>query len=69
LIAKWAFDRRDLEGRPLFAGIRYLSRLNTDWECWAVFHDVDIRETAQEPIERENTALQTIAHHFDLQVF
>ena len=68
-IGKWAFEQRDADGLPVFAGIRYLSRLNTDWECWAVFHDVEIMEIAREPIERENTALQTIARHFDLRVF
>lgn len=68
-IAKWAFEQRDADDLPIFAGIRYLSRLNTDWECWAVFHDVEIREIAREPIERENPALEAIANHFDLRVF
>jgi hypothetical protein len=68
-IAKWAFEHRDADGLPVFAGIRYLSRLNTDWECWAVFHDVEIKEISREPIERENLALKTIARHFDLTVF
>lgn len=68
-IAKWAFEQRDADGAPVFAGVRYLSRLNTAWECWAVFHDVEIKEITREPIERENEALKTIARHFDLTVF
>lgn len=68
-IGKWAFEQRDTDGLPIFAGIRYLSRLNTDWECWAVFHDVEIREITREPIERENPALEAIARHYDLRVF
>ena len=68
-IAKWVFEQRDTDGLPCFAGIRYLSRLNTEWECWAVFHDVEIKELARQPIERENPALQAIARHFDLTVF
>jgi hypothetical protein len=68
-IGKWAFEQRDGNGLPVFAGVRYLSRLNTDWECWAVFHDVEIKEIAREPIEREHPALKTIARHFDLRVF
>ncbi|HEY2056217.1 MAG TPA: RES domain-containing protein [Solirubrobacterales bacterium] len=68
-IAKWAFEQRDADGAPVFAGIRYLSRLNTEWECWAVFHDVEIKEITREPIERESEALKTIARHFDLTVF
>lgn len=68
-IAKWAFEQRDTDGLPFFAGIRYLSRLNTEWECWAVFRDVEIKELTREPIERENPALQAIARNFDLTVF
>jgi len=68
-IGKWAFELREENGAPAFAGIRYLSRLNTDWECWAVFHDVGIRELAREPIERANPALVSVAREFDLTVF
>jgi hypothetical protein len=38
-IARFVHDQRDRNGRPRFAGIRYLSRLNAEWECWAVFDD------------------------------
>ena len=68
-IGKWAFERRDGEGAPIFAGIRYLSRLNTEWECWAVFHDVDILELSREPIERGNHSLTAVAREFGLTVF
>lgn len=33
------YQQRDAAGRPLFAGLRYLSRLNARWECWAIFTD------------------------------
>jgi hypothetical protein len=68
-IAKWAFEARDESGAAEFAGIRYLSRLNTDWECWAAFHDVDIVEKEREPITRQNPALLSIAKSFELTVF
>lgn len=68
-IGKWAFEHRDADGTPAFAGIRYLSRLNTDWECWAVFHDVAIDEQIRQPIERDNTALRAVAGDFGLTVF
>lgn len=68
-IGKWAFERRNSDGAPIFAGIRYLSRLNTQWECWAVFHDVDIREISREPIERGNPSLTAVAREFGLTVF
>lgn len=38
--ARHIYDLRDRDGSPRFAGIRYLSRLNTqEWECWALFSD------------------------------
>lgn len=68
-IGKWAFERRDEAGAPVFAGIRYLSRLNSSWECWAVFHDVEIEEKSRQPIEREHPALRSVAKEFELTVF
>jgi hypothetical protein len=68
-IGKWTFEARDENGDPAYAGIRYLSRLNTDWECWAVFHDASIAETARMPIMRQNPDLRSIAKTFGLTVF
>jgi len=68
-IGKWAFEQRDARGVPSFAGIRYLSRLNTEWECWAVFHDVETKELSRQPIEREHPDLTAIARSFGIRVF
>ena len=38
-IARYVHAQHDDRSRPRFAGIRYLSRLNPAWECWAVFDD------------------------------
>jgi hypothetical protein len=35
--ARHVYERFDRRGRPLFHGVRFLSRHNPDWECWAVF--------------------------------
>lgn len=35
-----------------FAGIRYLSRLSTEWECWALFENVALAEQERRPIRR-----------------
>lgn len=37
--ARYIYDQRDAAGAPCYAGVRYVSRLNPDWECWAVFVD------------------------------
>lgn len=36
-IARYIYEQVDEMGRPRFAGIRYPSRLNPEWECWAIF--------------------------------
>lgn len=68
-ISKWAFGQRDENNVPLYAGIRYLSRLSSDWECWAVFQDVPIEELERRPVLREDPALRATAHHYDLTLF
>jgi hypothetical protein len=37
------YELRDGDGAPSFAGIRYVSRLNPEWECWAIFADRMVR--------------------------
>jgi hypothetical protein len=68
-IGKWAFDQRDPDGRPAYAGVRYLSRLNTDWECWAVFDHAEIDELERKPILRSDRDLAKVARLYDLTVF
>lgn len=33
------YSQHDARGQPIYAGIRYLSRLNRELECWALFVD------------------------------
>ena len=65
-IGQWAYDQRNADGSTRFAGIRYLSRLNTEWECWAVFDDVPIVEINRRPILRTDEALLRIAKSYGL---
>jgi hypothetical protein len=37
--ARSVYEMTDGDGTPLYAGILYVSRLNPEWECWAIFHD------------------------------
>jgi hypothetical protein len=37
--ARFVYEQRAGGGVPLYAGIRYTSRLHRTWECWAVFAD------------------------------
>jgi hypothetical protein len=41
LISEWAYTAADGE-QPLYAGIRYESRIRSGWECWALFDDEEL---------------------------
>lgn len=68
-IGRWAYEQRDANGRMKFAGIRYLSRLSSDWECWALFEDVALTEQERRPVARNDEALARIADLYGLTVF
>ena len=38
-IARYVYEQVDAAGQPMYSGLRYLSRYNTAWECWAIFTD------------------------------
>ena len=68
-IGRWAHEQRDDQDRPLYAGVRYLSRLSSDWECWAVFEDLPLVEQERRPILRHDEALSHVAALYGLTVF
>ncbi|HEY8284633.1 MAG TPA: hypothetical protein VIJ28_09630, partial [Chloroflexota bacterium] len=37
--SRFIHEQHDRTGLPRYAGIRYTSRLDRAWECWAVFDD------------------------------
>jgi len=38
-LSLYLHEQRDEQGHPRYAGIRYVSRMNANWELWAVFDD------------------------------
>lgn len=68
-IGRWAYEQRDANDRMKFAGIRYLSRLSSEWECWALFENIALDEQERRPIPRDDEALLRIADLYDLTVF
>jgi hypothetical protein len=69
LVAEWAYRQADQTGEPLYAGMRYVSRICSEWECWAVFEDIDLEPLGTKPITLDMPALQQVAKRFDLLVF
>jgi hypothetical protein len=67
-IAKWAYEAWDDRGDRVFAGIRYISRLDSGWECWAIFDETTIHELGRETISRQHEDLQSVARSFDITV-
>jgi len=65
-IGQWAYERSDDDGNPVYAGVRYLSRLNTRWECWAIFDDVPIDEINRRPILRADEDFVRVARSYGL---
>ena len=68
-ISQWVHDQVDETGRPYYAGIRYLSRLDSSWECWALFEDVVVTEVEHRSILRTDQALRRVARRYSLEVF
>jgi hypothetical protein len=68
-IGRWAYEQRDADDRLKYGGIRYLSRLSSEWECWALFEDVALEEQERRPITRDDGALTSIAELYGLTVF
>ncbi len=68
-IGRWAYEQRDSENRLRFAGIRYLSRLSSEWECWALFDDVSLDELQRRPIARDESTLTRVAELYGLTIF
>jgi hypothetical protein len=70
-ISDWAYWYSDEGGDFPFAGIRYCSRLDNAWECWAVFADSDIEVFTEppRPIHRNDPDLLKVANKYGLRVF
>lgn len=68
IVSAWAHAREGTSGRPVYAGIRYLSRLNSAWECFAVFERTEIREVERREISGSNAALVEVAGLYGLHV-
>jgi hypothetical protein len=72
LIAEWAWNFEvvlpdESYGFP-FSGIRYLSRIDSLWECWAVFEDVDLDVIDALPIVHNTEPMVNVARTFGLTV-
>ncbi len=68
-VAQWAWDAHEQQGSPNFGGIRFCSRLGSQWECWAVFEDTRPNELERKPILLQDPALRNVAELYELRLF
>ncbi|MEV1084993.1 RES domain-containing protein [Streptomyces sp. NPDC050211] len=68
-ISQWIHDQVDPRETRRYAGMRYLSKINTEWECWCLFADCYLEPGIQNPIPREMPELQAAADLLSLLVY
>jgi hypothetical protein len=68
-ISQWVWQKHLDEFQPKYGGIRFCSKLNTEWECWAVFEDTTPTEQERHPVLRQDAALGRVASLFSLDIY
>lgn len=66
-IASWIYSQTDEHGHPLYAGIRYVSRLG-DFECWAIFDGTPVELRSSIEVKPTDPALTNVLHLFGLSI-
>lgn len=68
-IARHVHEQTDADGRPPFAGLRYVSRHGGAWECWVLFADRLVGEHLPvQPVRADDAGLMTAARHLGLAI-
>lgn len=69
--SRYVYEQLDDSRQPLYAGIRYESRLNPEWECWAIFHDRMVGRHSPgfpETITIDHPGLREVASQYRLSI-
>lgn len=67
--SRFIYEQSNTEGTGLYAGIRYRSRLNSEWECWACFADRVVFDVGfPRTIDPDDVALLDVTHLFPLSI-
>jgi hypothetical protein len=68
-VSQWTWSKRWERTSPDYAGLCFRSRLNTDWECWAVFEEVIFDEEERRSVLRQDQALSRVANLYGLDIY
>ena len=69
LVSQWTYDEVDGDEMAVYGGIRYMSRVAPEYECWAAFEDCSIEVLEERGIPEEDPYLKKIANRYGLRVF
>ncbi|NUK00750.1 RES domain-containing protein [Streptomyces lunaelactis] len=68
-VSQWIHDQADDHGRRTYAGVRYLSKIDSTWECWAVFDDTVIACQEIRTITRSMPEIRSIQDLFGILIY
>lgn len=66
VMSQWLAESTDEDGHHLFGGIRYTSRLGSDFECWAIFQGSDIVEIERRSVKHDDPDMGAVAQRYNL---
>lgn len=66
-IASWLYSSTDEHALPLYAGIRYVSRLG-DFECWAIFDGTPVEVRSSAPVDPTDQRLRKVIKLFGMSI-
>ncbi len=68
-VARYVHEQTDDAGRPLFAGLRYVSRHGASWECRALFAGRLVGDNLPvQPVRADDAGLVAAAGHLGLTI-
>lgn len=68
-VARHAYTQVDDDGNFLYGGIRYMSRLDSAGECWAIFDGTELELTGTRAIELHDPDLKRVEKRWDIHCF
>lgn len=68
-IALHAYTATEADGTPTYSGIRYMSRISSEWECWAIFEGTRVNVVNRRQIALNDPDLRKVADLWGLRVF
>lgn len=68
LISQWAWSQGGQGGEAIYDGLRYASKIDSAWECWAVFDDAALTVLDTKPITLSMPDLVDIANYYCIRV-